>query len=67
MVLPVSYWKLAEREIVQHYRSISDAVSIPIMVYNNTATSGVDITRAVGQHVREHRKRAHRSRNPPAT
>ncbi|OBA63594.1 dihydrodipicolinate synthase family protein [Mycobacterium sp. 1100029.7] len=43
MVLPVSYWKLTEREVVQHYRSISDAISIPIMAYNNPATSGVDM------------------------
>ena len=43
MILPVSYWKLADREIVQHYRSVSDAISIPIMAYNNPATSGVDM------------------------
>ncbi|SPM37265.1 Dihydrodipicolinate synthase/N-acetylneuraminate lyase, partial [Mycobacterium rhizamassiliense] len=43
MVLPVSYWKLAEREIVQHYRSVSDAIGIPIIAYNNPATSGVDM------------------------
>jgi 4-hydroxy-tetrahydrodipicolinate synthase len=43
MILPVSYWKLTEREIVQHYRSIGDAIGIPIMVYNNPATSGVDM------------------------
>ena len=43
MILPVSYWTLTEREIVQHYRSISDAISIPIMAYNNPATSGVDM------------------------
>ncbi|WP_141681970.1 dihydrodipicolinate synthase family protein, partial [Mycobacterium malmoense] len=40
MILPVSYWKLSEREIVAHYRSVSDAISIPIMAYNNPATSG---------------------------
>ena len=39
----MSYWKLTEREIVQHYRSIGDAISIPIMAYNNPATSGVDM------------------------
>lgn len=44
MILPVSYWKLTEREIVAHYRSISDAISIPIMAYNNPATSGVDMS-----------------------
>ncbi|MEB3984128.1 dihydrodipicolinate synthase family protein [Mycobacterium sp. 663a-19] len=43
MILPVSYWKLSEREIVQHYRSIGDAIEIPIMAYNNPATSGVDM------------------------
>ncbi|MDT5115377.1 MAG: 4-hydroxy-tetrahydrodipicolinate synthase [Mycobacterium sp.] len=43
MILPVSYWTLSEREIVQHYRSISEAISIPIMAYNNPATSGVDM------------------------
>lgn len=43
MVLPISYWKLTEREIVQHYASISAAVDLPIMVYNNPATSGIDM------------------------
>ncbi|CAM3199889.1 dihydrodipicolinate synthase family protein [Mycobacterium intermedium] len=44
MVLPVSYWKLTEREIAQHYRSIGEAIDIPIMAYNNPATSGVDMS-----------------------
>lgn len=44
MVIPVSYWALNEREIVQHYTSVSDAVSIPIMAYNNPATSGIDMS-----------------------
>jgi 4-hydroxy-tetrahydrodipicolinate synthase len=43
MVIPVSYWALNDREIVQHYTSVSDAVSIPIMAYNNPATSGIDM------------------------
>jgi len=43
MVIPVSYWPLNEREIVQHYTSVSDAISIPIMAYNNPATSGIDM------------------------
>lgn len=43
MVLPVSYWKLTEREIVEHYRRVGEAVDIPIMAYNNPATSGVDM------------------------
>ena len=44
MILPVSYWKLTEREIAQHYRSVSDAIDIPIIAYNNPATSGVDMS-----------------------
>lgn len=43
MILPVSYWKLTEREIAQHYRSVSEAIGISIMAYNNPATSGVDM------------------------
>lgn len=43
MVMPMSYWKLDEQEIATHYASIAKAISIPIMVYNNPATSGVDM------------------------
>ncbi|UXY16012.1 dihydrodipicolinate synthase family protein [Chitiniphilus purpureus] len=43
MVLPVSYWKLGEAEITQHYARIAQAVGIPIMLYNNPATSGIDL------------------------
>lgn len=44
MVLPVSYWKLTEREIVAHYTGIGDAIGIPMMAYNNPATSGIDMS-----------------------
>ncbi|MFM0502117.1 dihydrodipicolinate synthase family protein [Paraburkholderia caffeinilytica] len=44
MVLPVSYWKLSEHEIVRHYAAIGSAINIPIMVYNNPATSGIDMS-----------------------
>jgi 4-hydroxy-tetrahydrodipicolinate synthase len=44
MILPVSYWKLTEREIVQHYTSIGESIGIPIMAYNNPATSGIDMS-----------------------
>lgn len=44
MILPVSYWKLSDREISQHYASIGDALDIPIMAYNNPATSGIDMS-----------------------
>jgi len=44
MVLPVSYWKLNDAEVLDHYAAIADAVSVPIMLYNNPATSGVDMS-----------------------
>ncbi|ODR06885.1 dihydrodipicolinate synthase family protein [Mycolicibacillus koreensis] len=46
-VIPVSYWKLSEREIVEHYRAVSDAIDLPIMAYNNPATAGVDMSPAL--------------------
>jgi 4-hydroxy-tetrahydrodipicolinate synthase len=53
MVIPVSYWALNEREIVQHYTSVSDAISIPIMAYNNPATSGIDMPPTLLNHMFE--------------
>jgi len=44
MVAPLSYYKLSEVEIYQHYAAISDAIDIPIMLYNNPATSGIDMS-----------------------
>ncbi|MNG78107.1 4-hydroxy-tetrahydrodipicolinate synthase [compost metagenome] len=44
MVLPTAYWKLSEAEILQHYRAIGEAIDIPIMLYNNPATSGTDMS-----------------------
>ncbi len=53
MVIPVSYWPLNDREIVQHYSSVSDAISIPIMAYNNPATSGIDMPPTLLNHMFE--------------
>ena len=44
MVLPASYWKLSEAEILAHYAAIGDSVGVPIMLYNNPATSGTDMS-----------------------
>jgi len=44
MVSPFSYYRLSEDEIYEHYTAISAAVSLPIMVYNNPATCGVDMS-----------------------
>jgi len=44
MILPVSYWKLTPREITRHYATVAAALDIPIMAYNNPATSGIDMS-----------------------
>jgi len=44
MVLPVSYWKLNEAEILAHYHAVGEAISIPVMLYNNPGTSGTDLS-----------------------
>ncbi|AZE71673.1 Dihydrodipicolinate synthase family [Pseudomonas synxantha] len=44
MVLPASYWKLSDAEILAHYAAIGDSIGVPIMLYNNPATSGTDMS-----------------------
>ncbi|MFD7981903.1 dihydrodipicolinate synthase family protein [Kitasatospora indigofera] len=44
MVLPLSYWKLDEREVSRHFTAVADAVGLPVMIYNNPATSGIDLS-----------------------
>lgn len=47
MVIPISYWKLTDAEIFEHYTAIAAATALPIMAYNNPATSGVDMSPAL--------------------
>ncbi|MBH0020339.1 dihydrodipicolinate synthase family protein [Pseudoalteromonas sp. SWXJ133] len=44
MLSPFSYYKLSEDEIYAHYQSVSDATPLSIMIYNNPATCGVDMS-----------------------
>lgn len=46
MVIPPYYSSPTEDELFQHFRRISDAVTIPIMVYNNPNTANVDLSPA---------------------
>ncbi|MZQ99554.1 MAG: 4-hydroxy-tetrahydrodipicolinate synthase [Acidaminobacter sp.] len=43
MIINPYYCRPTEDEIFEHYKAISDATNIPIMVYNNPAHSGVDL------------------------
>ncbi|MET0243072.1 MAG: dihydrodipicolinate synthase family protein, partial [Flavitalea sp.] len=47
MIIPMSYWKLTDDEIVKHYDEVAAKISIPIMAYNNPATGGVDMSPAL--------------------
>ena len=44
MVIPMSYWKLTDDEIFQHFDRVASAISVPIMAYNNPATGGLDMS-----------------------
>ena len=49
MIAPPYYYTPTEDEIFDYYRDISNAVSIPIMLYNNPVTTNVDMSaRLVG-------------------
>ncbi len=43
MVLPVSYWPLSTDEVFEHYERVSKSIKIPICIYNNPWTTGVDM------------------------
>lgn len=43
MIIPPFYSTPTDDELVTHYRTIARSISIPIMVYNNPATSNVDM------------------------
>lgn len=43
MVIPPFYSNPTEDELFEHYRLIGEAISIPIMVYNNPAAANVDM------------------------
>lgn len=44
LIINPYYMKPKEREIYHHFKSVSEAVDIPIMLYNNPFTSGVDMS-----------------------
>lgn len=43
MIIPPFYTKPKENELYEHYKSIAEAVDLPIMLYNNPWTSKVDM------------------------
>ena len=43
MIIPPYYCVPTEDELFHHYKTVADAIGIPIMVYNNPATANVDL------------------------
>jgi 4-hydroxy-tetrahydrodipicolinate synthase len=43
MVLPGMVYKSDERETIAHFRAIAGATGLPIMIYNNPVSYGVDV------------------------
>ena len=44
MLMPRSYFKLTEDEVLAYYESVGDQAGCPIGIYNNPVTTGVDIS-----------------------
>lgn len=47
MIAPPYYYTPTEDEIFNYYRAISEATSLPIMLYNNPVTTNVDMSAAL--------------------
>jgi 4-hydroxy-tetrahydrodipicolinate synthase len=47
MILPPYYYTPTDDEIFGYYRAICEAVTVPIMLYNNPVTSNVDMSAAL--------------------
>ncbi|CAK9885063.1 MAG: 4-hydroxy-tetrahydrodipicolinate synthase [Candidatus Erwinia impunctatus] len=43
MIIPPFYSCPNEDELFTHYRTVAEAISVPIMIYNNPATANVDL------------------------
>ena len=47
MVLPPMVYKTCPRETIHHFRAVAAATALPIMIYNNPVSYGVDVTVAM--------------------
>jgi 4-hydroxy-tetrahydrodipicolinate synthase len=43
MIIPPFYSTPTDDELFHHYKTVGDAIGIPIMIYNNPATANVDL------------------------
>lgn len=43
LVVPITYWPLTQDEVYRHYEQVAGATKLPIVLYNNPWTTGVDM------------------------
>jgi 4-hydroxy-tetrahydrodipicolinate synthase len=44
MVLPAMVYKSSHRETITHFRAVAASTALPVMIYNNPISYGVDVT-----------------------
>ncbi|MBI1777845.1 MAG: dihydrodipicolinate synthase family protein [Proteobacteria bacterium] len=44
MIMPPYYCGATRRDVVQHYRAVSDHAKMPILIYNSPKSAGFDVT-----------------------
>ncbi len=44
MIIPPFYSSPSQDELFHHYKTVADAIGIPIMIYNNPAVTNIDLT-----------------------
>ncbi len=44
LVVPITYWKPTEQELIKHYQSVAAASKVQVWAYNNPSLAGVDLT-----------------------
>jgi 4-hydroxy-tetrahydrodipicolinate synthase len=47
LIVPINYWRSTEDDLYENYRAIARSVKIPIGIYNNPGTTGVDLKPAL--------------------
>lgn len=44
MVLPAMAYKASRREVLTYFKTVAGSVGMPVMIYNNPVTYGIDVT-----------------------
>jgi 4-hydroxy-tetrahydrodipicolinate synthase len=53
LVVPITYWPLNDDELYGHYEAIANSVKIPVGIYNNPGTTGIDMKPALVARIAE--------------